>query len=91
MVIDERQTAPNNIDIWLMTGGSNPTFSADVTFDFNISLTPAGTNSGSGTLIAGQSEVFVANYDPTLESISAITVNNFDPPTIDGYNINPIG
>ena len=91
MVTEERENGPNNIEIWLLTGNDNPVFSADVTFDFNISFTPSGTNSGSGTLLAGQGEVFIANYDSLIESVSAIQVNNFDPPTIDGYNILPIG
>lgn len=91
MTTFEVPNGPNETQIWLQTGNEGPVFSADVNFDYNISIIPAATISGTGTLTAGTNQAFIASYDPTIESVSAIQVNNFDPPTIDGYSIIPIG
>jgi len=87
----EVSNGPNNTEIYLQVGDGSVVFTTDVTFDYNISLTPSGTNSGTKTLPAGFFQVFVANYDPSLESVSSITINNFDPSPVDGYIINTIG
>jgi hypothetical protein len=87
----ELPLSPNDTQIFLQIGDGSVVFTTDVTFNYNINTIPSGGFSGTGTLPAGSFQVFITSYDPMLEQISSIQVNNFNPSPVDDYIIIPIG
>ena len=84
--VEERTGDPDFTEIWVTTQGGE-TFSQNLSFDWEFTVTPAATSSGTATIISGQNEVYIGGYDPILEVLTGVSLTNPTPNPIDGYNI----
>ena len=86
LTVEQRTGDPDFTEIWV-TVENGETFSQNLSFDWSLDVSPAGSSSGTATITTGQNEVYLTGFDPNVEVFVNASLSNVTPNPIDGYNI----
>jgi uncharacterized delta-60 repeat protein len=86
LTVEQRTGDPDFTEIWV-TVENGETFTQNLSFDWSVDVSPAGSSSGTATITIGQNEVYLTGFDPNVEVFVNASLSNVTPNPIDGYNI----